>query len=274
VTVALGGDGGDEGFAGYDWYRTASRLQRLGQMIPVRAAALTGRALGHVGAGGTALAARAARLGRGLSVIGSGSRAAQFSALRVFISDRDADSLYAGTLAEHRRAHGPVDRNQLAELYEACDGSDLRRMRYADVRTYLADCLMPKVDVATMAHGLEARAPLLDQEVLEFAFSLPDEFVADEDTTKKPLRRLLARYVPPALFERRKQGFTPPLSTWFSGALSASVGSLATSDALMATGWFSSRGIARMLADHVAGERDNSQRLFQLVVLDAWLRQR
>ncbi|HUQ84444.1 MAG TPA: asparagine synthase (glutamine-hydrolyzing) [Gemmatimonadaceae bacterium] len=272
VTVALGGDGGDEGFAGYDWYATAQRLDRLGQLIPQTAAALGSRAMERLAARGGAATARIGRLGRGLSVIGSGGAGARFAALRSFIADSDVRRLYAGSLAAHRREEGPADVEWLARLYDEAAGSNLRRMRYVDIRSYLADCLMPKVDVATMAHGLEARAPLLDQELIQFALSLPDEYLFDERGGKRPLRTLLERYVPAPLFERQKQGFTPPFATWFGGALQDGMRALARSEALLSHGWFSPNGIEQIVDEHTAGHRDNSQRLFELMVLDAWMR--
>jgi asparagine synthase (glutamine-hydrolysing) len=145
-------------------------------------------------------------------------------------------------------------------------------MRYADIRTYLADCLLPKVDVATMAHGLELRAPLLDHEVLEFALSLPDEYVLDGAADKRVLRAVLARYLPRALFERPKQGFSLPLRDWFRGGVRAAAEGLATSERLQATGWFRPGGIAALAREHVDGKRDHSQRLYSLLALDEWLK--
>src|SRR5205814_5323618 len=90
----------------------------------------------------------------------------------MYVRDEEAQTLYAGDLLQTRRDGGDGVRAWLAQLYRSGNGSALRRMRLVDVSTYLADCLMPKVDVATMAHSLEARAPLLDHEVLEFALGL------------------------------------------------------------------------------------------------------
>ena len=138
--------------------------------------------------------------------------------------------------------------------------------------TYLADDLLPKVDVATMAHGVEARAPLLDHQVIEFAMSLPDAFLVDERGGKRPLRALLARHVPPALFERPKQGFSVPLPKWFASGTRERVDALATSERLMGLGMLRPEGIRDLVREHAAGLRDNSQRLFSLVMLDEWLK--
>ena len=273
VTVALGGDGGDECFAGYDWYRTAASLQRMGQMVPAGAASAGARAFARVARWTGPGARRVGAVGRGLTMLAHDSDATRFAALRTFMAPADAAQLYAGDLAAARTERGAADARRLAELYAASGGSALRRMRYVDVQTYLADCLMPKVDVATMAHGLEARAPLLDQDVLRFAMSLPDEYLVEGGRGKRILRTLLRRYVPPALFEREKQGFTPPLAPWFAGSYRDALHELASSPRLLEHGWFSSRGITAMVDEHARGARDNSQRLFQLLVLDEWLKQ-
>ena len=272
VTVALGGDGGDEGFAGYDWYRTAARLSRLGRLVPSVAASVGSRALARIAIGSGSSTRRARQLGRGLAVMSHGEAAERFAALRTCVNQHEAEGLFAGRLAAHRHEAGPRDATALAALYRDCEGTDLRRMRYVDIRTYLADCLMPKVDVATMAHGLEARAPLLDQELIRFALSLPDEWLVDRAGGKQILKTLLARYVPPRLFDRPKQGFTPPLGPWFAGAFKTSLESMTRSEPLIETGWFAPAGIARLIDEHARGHRDHSQRLFELLVLEAWLR--
>ena len=141
-----------------------------------------------------------------------------------------------------------------------------------DIAHYLPDCLLTKVDVATMAHGLEARAPLLDQELLRFAMSLPDAWLADGHTGKKILRTVLRRYLPSELFERPKQGFDTPIDSWFRDSMRAPIEALASSDRLLATGWFAPRGIRLMIREHQDGLRDHSQRLFNLLVLDEWLK--
>jgi asparagine synthase (glutamine-hydrolysing) len=269
ITVALGGDGGDEGFAGYQWYRTAGRLDRVAELIPGRAARAGGRA--------ALLVSRrfrdngqVARAGRGLNAIGL-SPAERFGALRSFVNAAEAEFLYDGELLDRRRAGLDPARELLVSAYERASGSALRKMRHADIQTYLADDLMPKIDVATMAHSLEARAPLLDQEVLGFGLSLPDDFLVDRGGGKRILRDLLARYMPRPLFERPKQGFSVPLQVWFAGKLRPRLEALARSEALRELNMFRPEGIRRMVEEHSAGVRDHSQRLFSILQLEDWL---
>lgn len=268
VTVALGGDGGDEGFGGYDWYRTALRLRRLRKAIPTGVAAGASRMLLS-----TRPASMVGRLGRGASLLAvdDGMR---FAGLRCFLGPQEAARLYAGELAAYREENGSRARGRLAAIFERSPGSNLRAMRVTDISTYLADDLLPKVDVASMAHALEARAPLLDHKVIEFALSLPDEWITDRRTGKLILRMLASRYLPAGLFERPKQGFSVPLATWFAGELRPLVLALPSSAPLMDTGWFRAEGIGNLVDEHRRGVRDHSQRLFNLLVLEEWLRQR
>lgn len=270
VTVGLGGDGGDEGFGGYNWYRNAARLDGISRLVPSAPAQWVSRLLAAAADGGVA-PRRAGQMGRGLDILAMPEDARRFAALRAFMAPRDASRLYAGALAEARAETGGEAHRLLAELYERAEGSALRRMRYVDIRTYLADGLMPKVDVATMAHGLEARAPLLDQEVLRFALRLPDDWIIGPSGGKRILRDVLYRYLPASLFDRPKQGFAVPLPTWFAGSLRQSVEQLPLSPRLLETGWFDPRGIRALIDEHVAGVREHSQRLFNLLVLDQWL---
>jgi asparagine synthase (glutamine-hydrolysing) len=271
VTVAVGGDGGDEGFAGYAWYRTAYRLKRLSRAIPAPAFAAAGSALGGMMRAGLPLPAKAAQARRGLRMLGVPHGPKRFAAQRSFLNPAEAESLFAGALLASRRATGDLAGSRLARLYRAAEGTDLRRMRYVDMATYLADCLMPKVDVASMANSLEVRAPLLDQEIVRFAMSLPDEWLLAPDGGKRILRDVLYRYLPKPLFDRPKQGFSIPLKRWFADDARDVVAALSRSPALMDTGWFNGGAIDALVAEHAAGARDHSDRLYSLLFLDRWL---
>jgi asparagine synthase (glutamine-hydrolysing) len=274
VTVALAGDGGDEAFAGYDWYRTVARLRRVTRAIPEAVFATTSRTIDGFLRFALAGSRTAGRVRRGVAMLGVKDGPKRFALLRSFVGPTEARSLYAGELREVRRGGLGESGEHLAALYRSCPGDDLRRLRYVDITTYLADCLMPKVDVATMAHGLEARAPLLDQELMRFALSLPESWLIDSGEGKKILRAVLSRYLPAALFERPKRGFSVPLSSWFAGSMRDRVSSLPVSEPLRQTGWFDPAGIESLVREHITGLRDHSQRLFSLLVLEEWLGQR
>ena len=265
VTVVLTGDGGDEGFGGYDWYRTALRLKRLRGAAPMSALRL-GAAVG-----GQRPWARRVKRALGTLALEEPER---FAALRMFVRDEEVQTLYSGDLLRQRRDSGDTVRAWLAQLYRSGNGTALRRMRLVDVSTYLADCLMPKVDVATMAHSLEARAPLLDPEVLEFALGLPDRWLLDGNGGKPLLKALLRRFLPSYLFQRPKHGFSVPFQAWFAGGPTSAWGDqLADSESVCDCGWLKPAGIRTMAREHRDGVRDHSQRLYNLLVLREWLNQ-
>ena len=270
VTVAVGGDGGDEVFAGYDWYRTGTRLEGLSRRLPP-VLARGGRSLvGLAGRSGLGIR-QIGQARRALGVLGEASPAERFAALRTFVAPDELNGWYGPQLRQARAGHRSAN-DLLASLYNESPGSPLRKMRYVDFLTYLADCLMPKVDVATMAFGLEARAPLLDQEIVRFGLSLPDALLMSPAGGKRILRTLLERFLPSSLFDRPKQGFSVPLPAWFAGSLRRVVDRLATSKRLTESGLLSAAGIEFMVREHASGHRDHSQRLFNLLVLDEWLR--
>jgi asparagine synthase (glutamine-hydrolysing) len=279
VTVALGGDGGDEAFAGYSWYHTAARLRRVARSVPEGVFAGASRSLDGILRPAASRYRVAAQAWRGMRMLGIADESERFASLRSFIGPHEVDTLYAGELlARRRNGHGSRNgagaaADLLAGRYRNSMGSDLRRMRYVDVSTYLADCLMPKVDVATMAHALELRAPLLDQDVMRFALALPDEWLIEHGRGKKLLRTLLARYLPDSLFDRPKQGFSVPLTRWFNGSVRDVISALPKSERLRESGWLEPSGIQALVHEHNHGLRDNSQRLFSFLVLDEWLSQ-
>lgn len=265
VTVALTGDGGDEGFAGYPWYRNAGRLDALAASVPRW---LVGSATVAAGMSRRVAPRAAGRATRALTMLRASGNGTRFELLRSLFGPAELERVAAGELRARSRDHG----YGVAAAYEAALGDPLRRMRYADIRTYLADDLMPKADVASMAHALELRAPLLDHELVGFALSLPRRYLVDQRGGKRILRALVERYLPAPFFDRPKQGFTVPVAAWFRDAAGAVLQRLTSSESLAATGWFDTHGIGQLVREHVDHTRDHNERLFALLVLDEWLR--
>jgi asparagine synthase (glutamine-hydrolysing) len=137
-------------------------------------------------------------------------------------------------------------------------------LQLLDVETYLPGDLLPKSDIASMAHSLELRSPLLDHRVVELGVSLPETLKRG----KLALRRAFADDLPMSVANRGKTGFGVPLARWFRTDLRE----LAEDALLTDRGWFERSAIERLLADHAAGRADNGHRLWTLVMLELWQR--
>jgi asparagine synthase (glutamine-hydrolysing) len=151
--------------------------------------------------------------------------------------------------------------------------SDLHRLMSLDLRTYLPDDIMVKVDRASMSVGLECRAPLLDHRVVEVAWRLAAGSLATDGRGKYPLRQLLTRRLPAQLFDRRKQGFAVPLGQWLRTSLRGWAEDL-LSEKNLAEGapFLNAPEIRRRWGEHVAGVWDNSAQLWGILQLLRWLR--
>jgi asparagine synthase (glutamine-hydrolysing) len=265
VTVALNGDGGDESLGGYRRY-VASRLAE-------RYPALT-RPLGRPLA---ALLARVPAGGRGLSearrfadALGE-PLARRYARLVTHLRPPLKEAL---TTEDFRRAAG--DRDSLELLVAAFAGQagadPVDAMLAVDVETYLPDDLLVKVDIATMAHGLEGRSPFLDHDVMEFCASLPPELKIRRGQTKYLLRRATRDLLPGAVIDRPKQGFGVPIDRWLRGELREMVHDVLLDRRALGRGYFREPVVRRLLDEHGRGTRDWHSELWSLLVLELWHR--
>jgi len=252
VTVALVGDGGDESFAGYERYTAMGLADRL----PRTAAALGARVLRAIPAGerrsttfrarrflDAAATPRAERYGQLMQVFSLPERAA------LWTDDARAE---IGALMSAGFMLGAPPRPGVTGL------------QLLDVATYLPGDLLPKSDIASMAHSLELRSPLLDHRVVELGLSLP----ADLKRGKLALRRAFADDLPAVVAGRGKTGFGVPLAAWFRGELRDLAGDLLLGD----RGWFERAAVQQLLDEHVSGRADHGHRLWTLVMLELWQR--
>jgi len=267
VTVALNGDGGDESFAGYHRY-LALRLSRPFDFVP------PGLGRGLQGLAGRLPAGRAK---------GFLSRAAHFLAAQ----DPDPRRRYTRWLLhfDHGRkralctpafqalAGGADSAELILAAYARADGTDLLdRTLSVDVQTYLPDDLLVKMDIATMAHSLEARSPYLDHEVMEFAAALPPRLKLRGRVGKALLKDLLAPLLPPELLHRRKMGFGVPLDHWFRGPLRDFLRDTLLSPRCLNRGYLEPATVQALVEEHVSGRRNWQSQLWDLVVLELWFR--
>ena len=157
-------------------------------------------------------------------------------------------------------------------MFERTDApDDVDRGLQVVLDTYLPDSLLVKTDIASMANSLEARSPLLDYRVLEFAAALPSNLKFRKLETKRLLKILAARLVPSSTVYRRKQGFSMPLATWLRGPLRKPLEVLLGHARFAARGYFDPSVVRNCLDRHMAGE-DHASQLWALLCLELWFR--
>jgi asparagine synthase (glutamine-hydrolysing) len=161
--------------------------------------------------------------------------------------------------------------SQFEEAFRKTDGWPLlSQLMHVDLRTYLPDAMLTKVDRASMAVGLEVRVPLLDHRVVEYSTRLPDSLKHRNGIAKYLLKRLLAQYVPTDLFERPKMGFGIPLDAWFRGQLKHLLSDYLSTARLKAEGLFDPAVVEEKLHDHLSGKADHNRRLWSLLMWEMW----
>jgi asparagine synthase (glutamine-hydrolysing) len=140
-----------------------------------------------------------------------------------------------------------------------------------DLRTYLPDDILFKVDIATMSHSIEARCPYLDINVASYAMQMPDSYKIHAGQTKSLLRFLGHRYLPSNIINREKQGFTVPLDLWLGESLKKPVQDLLTDRSIKERGLLNKKYIESMLLAHYSGKTNHSKQIWVLLMLELWL---
>jgi asparagine synthase (glutamine-hydrolysing) len=265
VTVVLNGDGADETFAGYDWYKM-DRLVQRGEGIPLGMRRWFADRMQRFSANGKKRGPlwKIARLAEVLALPPS-RRYAQWvehfapqareqiytAAFREAVKESDPDALFASAFA----------RSEAEEWLDT--------VLDADVNLYLVDDLLVKMDRATMAHSLEARSPFLDHELMEFVASLPANFKQAWGQKKRILKASLRGRMPDALLDRPKMGFSVPLVKWFQEDLREMAYDVLLSTPARQRGYFKPEIVTQLLQEHAA-QADSSTQLWDLLMLELW----
>ena len=267
VKVALSGDGGDELFGGYNRYVLAPRLMamsdRLGPHLSAMVAGLARSRAGLAAASGFARLLPASRRPLGLAdrlpKIGHAMEAGSVDELyrRLVSHCADPERLVRGGREPDAGTAAP-------------DFPDLRQaMMHADALTYLPDDILVKVDRASMAVSLEARAPYLDHRVVEYAWRMPMDAKIRDGVGKHPLRALIDRYVPRQLMERPKMGFGLPISSWLTGALRDWAEALLDEGRLRREGFFEPTAVRALWAEQLR-RGGRHYELWDILMFQAW----
>lgn len=263
VTVALNGDGGDECFLGYPRYKAMHYLSRL-DGTPRWCRVGLGRSL--------ALAPpalqRRFKIPRIRALLGAPDQrpSRRYAFTIVYFTDDDKIVGYGDAMQEHL-ADAPLD---LFDPFFAEADSLVSGANWADIHTYLPDDLMVKVDVASMAHGLESRSPLLDHVFMEWAAELPEQVNMARGETKALFKSAMEPYLPNDLLYRPKMGFGCPVDRWFRSALKEFAYDTLLSQSARERGLFQPSYVRELLEEHCAFTRDHHTRLWALLMLELW----
>ena len=268
VTVALNGDAGDENFAGYRRYVPAARSQQFDRLpSPIRRAVAGTARLMPAPRQSSSVLYRGRRWLRHLSDTPEGRYT---RSVMIFDADLKAEICDPAFLTS---AGGSAPGRFLSDAFATSDASDfVDSLLDVDVNYYLSDCLLVKVDIATMAHGLEGRSPMLDHEFMEFAASLPSDLKLRGTTTKYIFKRAVRDLVPSDIVNRPKKGFSVPLEAWFRKDLRELSGDLLMDGRLAQRGYFDRRAVQRLLEEHWSGAASWQNQLWSLVMLESWHR--
>jgi asparagine synthase (glutamine-hydrolysing) len=268
VTVALNGDGGDENFGGYKRYLGNNVAERVaGWPRPAQALLrLVARAVGP-DERENSFRSRLDRISR-TSRMPAYDRYARWMA---YFPEGERQDLYTPEL--NAALHDRTAPSIMRDAYLNSDADDaLNRLLDLDVQTYLPGDLLVKMDIASMAHSLEVRSPLLDHKLMELSASLPGSWKIGGLTTKKIFKDALRPWLPDHILDRPKQGFGVPLGTWFRGEMRELPREILLDRNTLDRGWFREEKVTKLLDDHQSGEQDNTNKIWSLIQLELWLR--
>jgi len=267
VTVALNGDGGDESFAGYGRYRAANELDRL-SWVPIRLRRLAARVAKAQGPNDTGLGGRVARAATALPKSAGERYAGWMSVFDARARERLLTDAFVASL------DGAEPEGFLAGPWAASTaGNNLERMLDTDVQTYLPGALLTKMDIAAMAHSVEARSPFLDQELMEFSAALPAEWKHDGESGKAILKQAVGAWLPDEILNREKMGFGVPLARWFRDELRDLPAEVLLDRTSVDRGYFRRSELETIIREHQELVADHSARIWSLLQLELWHRE-
>jgi asparagine synthase (glutamine-hydrolysing) len=269
VKVALSGDGADEALAGYRRHRMFANEERVRGAM---SAGVRHTLFGTLGRAYPKLdwAPRYLRAKSTFESLGMDSGRAYFNSIAV-LPDRLRRHLFSSAFRRELQGHW-AGQLYVDTMRDAPASDGLGRAQYADIKHWLPGDILTKTDRASMAVSLEAREPLLDHELVQWAAGLPLSMRVRGGQGKWLMKKAMERYVPKPLLYRPKMGFVVPISSWFRGPLSGRAEELATRSAAVETGWFDAAFVRRVVSDHRSGRADHGRLLWQLLMLDQSLR--
>jgi asparagine synthase (glutamine-hydrolysing) len=265
VSVALSGDGADEAFAGYRRHRFQHAEERIRSMLPMAIRTPTFATLGkfYPKADWAPQMLRAKTTFLNLARSGEEGYARSVAVLTGDVRNSLYSAEFKGNIFGYRAEDRYIRAMQQAPARDALD-----RAQFADLKIWLPGDILTKVDRTSMNVSLEAREPLLDYRLIEFAARLPVSMRLRGSQGKWLLKKTMESHLPRDILYRPKMGFVTPISAWFRGVLSNDAEAVIKTSSLSKRGWFDRERLETSLADHRTGIADHGRMLWQLVMLD------
>jgi asparagine synthase (glutamine-hydrolysing) len=269
VTVALSGDGGDEIFGGYEHY-LAQKLARFVDFSPLRPLrALASRAMRLVPPSELkkGLVNRSKRFGDGF-VNAAVNRHFRWM---LFLTRQQKSLLYSPAFQQEGFLRDLPQREPFREFFKRSrQFPGINQDLYLDLKTYLTDDIMVKVDRMSMAASLETRAPLLDVKLVEFAFSLPPQWKVRGTTGKWFFKKAMAGILDQKILNRQKQGFSIPIKNWLKNELKELMLETLSEKKIADLGFFNGGYVQTMIREHLQNRENHSHRLWALMQFNLW----
>jgi asparagine synthase (glutamine-hydrolysing) len=267
VKVVLSGDGGDELFAGYDTY-LAEKLDRYYGRLPQ---SLRQKILPKFAGWLPPQPAKKGLINKVKRMVEGGAfdPSLQHARWMMFLNSSEKNSLYRSDL--RATLYDQLTTDFFHDYFEKASCFDrLAQQQYVDVKTYLADDILTKVDRMSMAVSIEVRVPLLDYHIVEFALNLPAHMKLHGTRTKSILRQVVKNMVPPLILEKPKEGFSIPMKHWIRTSLKPMMLDLLSKASLQKHGYFDHQVVAGWIQEHLEGRVNHSHRLWALMVFEMW----
>ncbi len=270
VTVALSGDGGDEAFGGYEWRYTPHAMEsRARKLIPGKSGRKAAAWLGARWPRARAFP-RPFRLGNVLENLGRDPAGAYYADL-CFLKPQDTRALL-GKAPTRNPEDSPVYQ-QVTQPYRDCRSeSAVQRAQYADLKVYLPNDPLVKVDRMSMANSLEIRCPLLDHRLIELAFRIPTHSKMPNGRPKSLLKGLAERRLPPRVVHQPKRGFTAPVSAWLAGPYAERFRDDVLGPSARSRCIVDSARVSCLFEEHRSGQADHAFALWAVWMLELWAR--
>ena len=268
VTVALSGDGGDETLAGYRRYQWQQSEDRLRALLPLGLRRVLFGAAARIYPG-MRWAPRPLRAKATLRALSRESVSGYFSIVSI-MDDAARMRLFSAHLKRELQGYGAIE--VLRRHARNCRSEHpLSLVQYLDMKTYLVDDILTKVDRASMAHGLEVRVPFLDHELVGWLCQVSPDMKLHGSEGKYLLKRALQPYLPREILYRRKMGFAVPVAEWFRGPMREHLRSTLCSPLLADTGLIDMRYVSTLLDQHETARIDNSAALWTLLTFQLFI---